>query len=199
MHSPCSMSSYGVMLGTKLGFKCWRVEIGCCGKVLLVVSNVWVAFHLLAWRFRCWRGASDVGMALQLLAWRFTRQKIITCSRLLKTGCNNVVLPILFIVVNNIVQHCYTWLRADSGSTMPNNIVDNYEQCGQHNIVASCYCRCWRGARDCYGQRPYSTPAIALHVWNGHCRKLWKSRISKSLILYKTCTCELNLSNWTYK
>ena len=35
-----------------------------------------------------------------------TRQKIITCSRLLKTGCNNVVLPTLFVVVNNIVQHC---------------------------------------------------------------------------------------------
>ena len=27
---------------------------------------------------------------------------------LLKTGLNNVVLPILFNVVNNIVQHCYT-------------------------------------------------------------------------------------------
>ncbi len=55
----------------------------------------------------------------------------------------NVVLPILFIVVNNIVQHCYTWLRADSGSTMLNNIVDNYEQCGQHNIVASCFQQPW--------------------------------------------------------
>ena len=31
-------------------------------------------------------------------------QQIITCSRLLKTGCNNVVLPTLFIVVNNIVK-----------------------------------------------------------------------------------------------
>ena len=37
-----------------------------------------------------------------------TRQKIITCSRLLKTGCNNVVLPILFVVVYNILfrHHC---------------------------------------------------------------------------------------------
>ncbi len=43
-----------------------------------------------------------------------------------KTGCNNVVLRTLFIVV-------------DSGSTMLNNIVDNYEQCRQHNIVASCF------------------------------------------------------------
>ncbi len=40
-----------------------------------------------------------------------TRPKIITCSRLLKTGCNNVVLPTLFIVVNDIVQHCATLLH----------------------------------------------------------------------------------------
>ncbi len=57
-----------------------------------------------------------------------TRPKIMTCSRLLKTGCNNVVPPTLFIVVNN-------------GSTLLslNNIVDNYEQRGQHNVVASCF------------------------------------------------------------
>ena len=66
-------------------------------------------------------------------------KKLWLVQGLLKTGCNNVVLPILFIVVNNIVQHCYTWSRADSGSTMLNNIVDNYEQYGQHNIVASCF------------------------------------------------------------
>ncbi len=35
-----------------------------------------------------------------------TRQKIVTCSRLLTIGCNSVVLLTLFIVVNNIVQHC---------------------------------------------------------------------------------------------
>ena len=34
-----------------------------------------------------------------------------TCSRLLKTGCNNVVLLILFIVVNNIVQHYFFCTR----------------------------------------------------------------------------------------
>ncbi len=37
---------------------------------------------------------------------RCAQPKIITCSRLIKTGCNNVVLPTLFIVVENIVQHC---------------------------------------------------------------------------------------------
>ena len=34
-------------------------------------------------------------------------------QKLLKTGCNNVVGATLFNVVNNIVRHCYTWLRAD--------------------------------------------------------------------------------------
>ena len=40
-----------------------------------------------------------------------------------KNGCNNVVLATLFIVVNNIVKHFYTWLLADSNSAMLNNIV----------------------------------------------------------------------------
>ena len=38
-------------------------------------------------------------------------------------------------------QYCSALLHliaGDSGSTMLNDIVDNYEQCGQHNIVASC-------------------------------------------------------------
>ena len=61
----------------------------------------------------------------------------------MKTALNNVVLPTLFNVVNNIVQHSYTWLRANSGSTMLNNIVDNTEQCGQHNIVQGCFHQPW--------------------------------------------------------
>ena len=64
--------------------------------------------------------------SLYIYPFRYTAKNY-HLSRLLKTGCNNVVLP------NNVV------LRADSGSTMLNNIVDNYEQCGQHNIVASCF------------------------------------------------------------
>ena len=35
-------------------------------------------------------------------------KKRTTCSGLLKTALFNVVLPTLFIVVNNIVQLCYT-------------------------------------------------------------------------------------------
>ena len=60
-------------------------------------------------------------------------QKRTTCSELMKTTLNNVVLPTLFNGANNIVQHCY--MRANSGSSMLNNIVDNIEQCGQHNII----------------------------------------------------------------
>ena len=60
-------------------------------------------------------------------------------QKLLKTGCNNVVGATLFNVVNNIVRHWYTWLRANSGSTILFNIVDNQEQCCPNNIVASCF------------------------------------------------------------
>ncbi len=42
----------------------------------------------------------------------------------------------LFKVYKNRMRQC---CAADSGVTMLNNIVDNYEQCGQHNIVASCF------------------------------------------------------------
>ena len=60
-------------------------------------------------------------------------------DKLLKTGLNNVVLPILLIVVNNIEQVVEHESSPQSGVTMLNNIVDNIEQCGQHNIVQSCF------------------------------------------------------------
>ena len=39
---------------------------------------------------------------------RLHSKKRTTCSGLMKTALNNVLLPTLFKVVNNIVQHCYT-------------------------------------------------------------------------------------------
>jgi hypothetical protein len=48
------------------------------------------------------------------------------------TGLNNVLLPILFTLVNNIVE-------PESGVTILFNIVDNCEQCGQQSIVQSCF------------------------------------------------------------
>ena len=58
-------------------------------------------------------------------------KKRTTCSGLMKTALNNVVLPTLFNVVNNNVQHYWVWISPQSGVTMLNNIVDNIEQCGQ--------------------------------------------------------------------
>ena len=58
---------------------------------------------------------------------------------LLKTGLNNVVLPILLIVVNNIEQVVESESSPQSGVTMLNNIVDIIEQGGQHNIVQFCF------------------------------------------------------------
>ena len=58
---------------------------------------------------------------------------------LLKTGLNNVVLPILLIVVNNIEQVVEPESSPQSGVTMLNNIVHIIEQCGQHSIVQSCF------------------------------------------------------------
>ena len=52
---------------------------------------------------------------------------------LLRTGLSSVVLPILFNVVNTIVT---------PASTMLFNVVDNYEQCRQHDIAQSFFnCR----------------------------------------------------------
>ncbi len=85
------------LLGTKLGFKCWGVEFGCCGQVLIFVSNAWVAFYLLAWRFRCWRGTSVVGVALPLLAWR---------QRLLRTARITLILNSKYNILKYIKCNC---------------------------------------------------------------------------------------------
>ena len=62
-------------------------------------------------------------------------KKQTTCSGLMKTGLNNVVLPTLFKVVNilnKLMSLNYPAIRC-------NNIVDNLEQCGLQNIVQSCF------------------------------------------------------------
>ena len=49
------------------------------------------------------------------------------------------MLPTLFNVVNNTEQVVEPESSLQSGVTMLNNIVDNIEQYGQHNIVQSCF------------------------------------------------------------
>ena len=61
-----------------------------------------------------------------------------TCSGLLKTALNNVLLPTLFNVVNNVVQHCWAWISLQSGVTMLNNIVDNINSKTLFNAVFNC-------------------------------------------------------------
>ena len=56
---------------------------------------------------------------------------------MLKTGLNNVVLHTLFNVVNNTEQVVEPRSSLQLGVTVQNNIVDNIEQYGQHNIVHS--------------------------------------------------------------
>ena len=58
-----------------------------------------------------------------MLCCSHSQPKRSACSGLMKTALNNVLLPTLFNVVNNIVQYCL-----QSGVTMLNNIVDNLEQ-----------------------------------------------------------------------
>jgi hypothetical protein len=48
------------------------------------------------------------------------------------TGLNNVLLPTLFTLVDNIEQCCWAWIGC-------NNIVQHCWQCGQQSIVQSCF------------------------------------------------------------
>ena len=99
---------------------------------IVIAVYIFTLLHGFLGAWVVFRGGGHNGL-------RCAQPKIITCSRLIKIGCNNVVLPTLFIVVNNIIQHCWARISPQSGVTMLNNIVDNYEQCRQRNIVASCF------------------------------------------------------------
>ena len=76
---------------------------------------------------------------------RLTIVKAIYSEDATQRSHNIILLPTLFNVVNNIVQHCWTWISPQSGVTMLNNIVDNIEQCGQHNIVQGYFHQPWTG------------------------------------------------------
>ena len=115
----------------------------------------------------------------------------------MKTALNNVVLPTLFNVVNNIVQHCYTWLRANPGSTMLNNIVDNIEQCGQHNIVQGCFHQPWTSCAFFAVYYDQNIKKIAIVVtWQcgiifrdppGEFRSIWMLKFSPRLWTKTSC------------
>ena len=101
-------------------------------------AKIWVCFMSVLY----WTNLHEV---IWVLWYGLHSKKHTTCSGLMKTALNNVVLPTLFNVVNNIVQHCWAWISPQSGATILNNIVDNIEQCGQHNIVQGCFHQPWTG------------------------------------------------------
>ena len=66
------------------------------------------------------------------------QQKILNLfAMLLSTGLNNIALPTLLEVANNV--NLKNIVTPDSASTILLNVVDNYKQCGQHNIVEFSY------------------------------------------------------------
>ena len=87
----------------------------------------------LLWSRKLWQCKS----AWYSICWltKFHSKKTNILFGVVENALNNVVLSTLFNVVNNIVQYCCTWVRANSGSTMLNNVVDDIEQCGQPKIV----------------------------------------------------------------
>lgn len=66
-------------------------------------------------------------------------QKWTTCSGLMKTRLNNVLLPAFFYVINNNEQYCWAWISPRSGVTTLNNDVDSFKIYGHQNIVQSCF------------------------------------------------------------
>ena len=68
-------------------------------------------------------------------------KKCTTCSGLTKTALNNVVLSTLFKVVNNIVQHCYTWLPANSGSSTCSVLLTTLNKVGSTTLFNAVFIR----------------------------------------------------------
>jgi hypothetical protein len=82
------------------------------------------------WEQTCSKSAAGLSQIVRL-----TKNEQLV-AMLMKTGLNNVLLPTLFVVVNNIANRIVT-PDLYSDSKILCNIVDNYKQCEQQNIVAS--------------------------------------------------------------
>ena len=81
------------------------------------------------------------------------------------------MLPILSIFVNNIEQVVEPECSPQSGVTMLNNIFDNIKQCGQHNIVQSCF------------QQPVATQFLAVYGMIEMClRNFAKGRLRRDTV-----------------
>ena len=68
-------------------------------------------------------------------------KKRTTCSGLMKTALNNVLLPTLFKVVNNIVQHSYTWLQVNSGPSTCSVLLTTLNNVGSTTLFNAVFMR----------------------------------------------------------
>ena len=68
-------------------------------------------------------------------------KKRTTCSGMMKTALHNVLLPKLFNVVNNIVQHCYIWFQASSDSTTCSILLTTLNNVGRTTLFDHVFIR----------------------------------------------------------
>ena len=87
--------------------------------------------------FDCHENVSNMsGVVLNI-----NSKKRTTCSSLMKTALNNVVLPTLLKVVNNTVQHCCTCLQASSGSTTCSVLLTTLNNVGSKTLLNAVFIR----------------------------------------------------------
>ena len=72
-------------------------------------------------------------------------------------------------------QYCLAWIRPQSGVTMPNNIVDNIEQCCPHNVC----CILFSTASDflpCITRAVMNKPGKPIQ-WNSREMRIWTTKM----------------------
>ena len=77
--------------------------------------NIIISFPILLLKRRQRREASNMHTIY--------RPKIISCFRLSKTGCNNVVEVTFSTVVNNVEQYCLALIRCNSAKKIQLSVV----------------------------------------------------------------------------
>ena len=67
-----------------------------------------------------------------------------------ETALNNILLPTLFKVVNNIVRQCYTSLQANSGSTTCSLLVTTLNNVRSKTLFSGVFIRPEQVVHFCY-------------------------------------------------
>ena len=128
----------------------WQFCIFANDNFVFLRMTIW---YFCEWQFGNfplweWQFVSFLPITIQHTLWEFCQhrrpihsKKRTTCSGLMKTALNNVLLPTLFKVVNNIVQHCYTWLQANSGSSTCSVLLTTLNNVGSKTLFNAVFIR----------------------------------------------------------